>query len=254
MSRTSSPEAHRVLALEYARTDQHKQRVAQSVAIIQRALRDATSPYIAFSGGKDSVVLLALVERITGGVTAHWTDDELEYPETIAMMEALSDQLLFVTTLGTHEHAGWFTPWTDAPYWRDPLPGAVRKTMPADDYMATLGHDLTFTGIRAEESRKRRDWLTFARGQFDVPGLYPVNSGTGMRCTPLIDWTVDDVWGYTYAHDLPVNAVYARLSEIGVEPRRQRMGPLPLARRADLEAGWPEMLTALEARYGRRWS
>ncbi len=249
--RTANPEARAVLAREYAATDQHKRRVMAAIQRIQTALADSTQPYVAFSSGKDSMVVLALVERITGGVVAHWTDDELEYPETVAMMEAMTGDLAFVTTLGRSEHAGWFTPWSDPPYWRDPLPGAIHKTMPADDYMASLGYDLTFTGVRAEESRKRRDWLRYADMTWGAS--YPVRSGTGRRCTPIHDWTVDDVWAYIATHNLPVNPVYHRLSEIGVPPHRQRMGPLPLARRADLEAGWPDLLARLESRYGNRW-
>jgi len=33
----------------------------------------------------------------------------------------------------------------------------------------------------------------------------------------------------------------------------QQYGPLPLASRAHLAEGWPEMLADLETRYGDRW-
>jgi phosphoadenosine phosphosulfate reductase len=209
---------------------------------------------VAFTSGKDSMVVAWMVEQITRGVTLAWSDDELEYPETVAIMEQMAPELMFVVTSGYSWHNHWFHPWVDTPFWRAPLPQMVWITEDQDDYMARQGYDLTFTGLRAEESRKRRDWLTYSRSAFETPGLYPVRSGTGLRCAPLHDWTVDDVWAYTYAHNLPVNPVYDRLSEIGVEPRRQRVGPLPLARRADLVAGWPDMLDALESRYGKRWT
>lgn len=252
MTRLVTTEGRRVLALEYARTDTHRQRVAGSVAMIQRARSHCRWPYVAFSGGKDSMVLLSLVEQLSGGVVAAWSDDELEFPETVAMMEKMHGQMLFVVTLGYGRHGGWFTPWMDQPFWRDPFPDATRIDTDQDDWMASLGHDLTFLGTRAEESRKRRDWLTYAAWRWE--GIYPVQSGTGTRCCPIWDWTVDDIWAYTLTHRLPVNPVYAKLDAIGVPVQRQRLGPLPLARRDDLEAGWPELLKRLERRYGTRWS
>lgn len=254
MSRLLTPEGYRVLALEHARTDDHRRKVASALRTIHAALSRATMPYVAYTSGKDSLVVGWLVEQVTRGVTLAWSDDELEYPETVAIMERLAGDLLFVVTSGYSWHNGWFHPWVDRPFFRDPLPQMVWITEDQDDYMARQGHDLTFTGVRAEESRARRDWLAFAAGRFDVPGLYPVRSGTGLRCTPLWDWTTDDVWAYIHAHGLPYNPVYDRLAEIGVEPRRQRVGPLPLARRADLAAGWPDLLARLEARYGPRWT
>lgn len=252
--RSVSPEARRALSLEYATTNQHKHKVAQTVARIREALTASRMPYVAFSGGKDSLVLAWLVERITGGVTLAWSDDELEYPETVEMMTTLHDtgSLAFAVTSGVSRHANWFAPWTDRPFWRDPLPGTIWIDGDQDDWMASQGYDLTFVGTRAEESRKRRDWLVYANATWGA--TYPTRSGTGTRCCPMWDWSSDDVWAYTVTHDVPVNPVYHRLAEIGVLPHKQRLGPLPLVPRAVLADRWPDLLTRLETRYGPRWT
>lgn len=230
-------------------------KLLHTLARVTAALRHGDRPYVALSGGKDSLVVMALVERVRPGTTLLWSDDELECPETVAYMELMQrlagDQL--VTARGWAQHAGWFHPWRDRPFWREPLPGTVAAGMEADDWMARRGHDLTFLGTRARESRKRRNWLVGVRAIHGEPGVYPVARGTGQRCCPIWDWTEDEVWALIAGWRLPYNAAYDRLAEIGVSRERQRIGPLPLTPRAILAEGWPDLLARLEARYGQRW-
>lgn len=227
-----------------------RSKLESALSIAGRALTSCERPYIAFSGGKDSVALAGIVHALRPEVELAWSDDELEYPEAVAFMDQLrtiaGPQLTI--TLGWAEHAGWFRSWTQTPAWRDPLPGAVRIEMGSDDWQASRGYDLTFTGLRMAENRRRRDWLA------SVGPVYRVRAGTGRRCCPLWDWTADDVWALISGWGLAYCPVYDRLDEIGVPRNVQRLGPLPLARRAHLADGWPELLNALEVRYARQWS
>lgn len=223
--------------------------LAGALDIVRRALRRAKRPYVAFSGGKDSLVVAGLVLLVEPAIILHWSDDELEYPETVTLMtdlqDIMGDQLLI--SRGWATHAGWFRPWRDEPFWRDPLPGTLTAGMDSDDWMAGRGHDLTLLGTRGGESNKRGEFLRAAGP------TYRVRSGTGRRCCPLWDWTEDDVWCAIAGLGLPYNLAYDRLAEIGVDRERQRIGPLPLTPRWVLAAGWPEVLARLEARYGARW-
>lgn len=252
------------LAAEHARSDRFRQRLTAALAVTTHALSRAERPYVAVSGGVDSTAVMALVLAVRGDATLWWSDDELEYPETVDYMAMLrdlaGDQL--VIGAGWARHAGWFDPWRSPPFWRDPFPGALTIRRDADDFMAARGHDLTLLGTRADESRKRRDWLLSVKAANGLP-LYAVTGGTGLRCCPIWDWSKDDVWALIAHMGLPYNGVYDRLSEAlhpfgarsGSEKIwRYRVGPLPLARRADLTAGWPELLARLETRYGPRWS
>ncbi len=236
---------------QHFRSERFRERVVRSIMVIQEALRTAKKPYIAFSGGKDSLVTMHLVLSLREDATLAWSDDELEYPESVAYMAALRGMAApeqFFITHGRATHARWFRPWRDPPYWREPLAGTIRIDMAQDDWMARQGHDLTFTGTRLGESKARARHFA-ARGL-----LYRLKSGTGRHCSPIAEWTEDDVWAYIAGHRLPYNPVYDILrEECGLSRERQRVGPMVLTPRADLAQGWPDVLDDLEERYGKRW-
>ena len=224
--------------------------VDRALTSIRQALSSKKRPYVALSGGKDSAIVRHLVERVCPDVTLFWSDDELEYPESVALMERtrsdVGDRL--VVGLGWAQHAGWFRPWTDRPFWREPLPGTFPVGMDADDWMASRGHDVTLLGTRAEESKVRAAWLGSAGP------VYAVKGGTSLRCCPIWDWPVGYVYQYAAREGIALNPVYARLAEIGVSEDLRRVGPLPLAQRDHLVNGWTELLERLESRYGPSWT
>jgi 3'-phosphoadenosine 5'-phosphosulfate sulfotransferase (PAPS reductase)/FAD synthetase len=224
-------------------------RLHRALAVVGDAIGKARRPYVAISSGKDSLVVMALALAVCPDIALAWSDDELEYPETVdwfAELRAKAGPQLLVT-LGWTEHARWFLPWRAEPPFREPFDGSVRIEMRQDDWMAGLGHDLTLLGTRMGESRRRRDWL-LAHGP-----TYRVSAGTGLRCCPIYDWSADEVWALIAGWGLVYNRAYDTLAVLGAHRSRQRIGPLPLARRDDLAVGWPDLLARLEARYGRRW-
>lgn len=229
--------------------------IDETLGRIRRALTRSKQPYVAFSGGKDSVVLLALVHTVDPNVELVWSDDELEYDETVALMERFREEHgpLMRINLGHPSgpgHAGWFRPWAEYPYWREPLPDSYHIDMTMEQWAPEEGYDLTFTGIRAEESQVRANWLRHAA--HNPAATYRTKEGR--RCTPLWDWTAVDIWTFIRRFNLAYCAVYDVLHAAGISPEATRVGPLPLTPRAHLLLGWPDMLTRLEARYGQRWS
>lgn len=220
----------------------------QALAIVRKALHTAQRPYIAFSGGKDSTATLTLVELVRSGVHIAWSDDELELPETLDYMTLFQRMAgtQFSVYPGATIHAGWFVPWTDRPFWREPFTETVRTDQPYDIYLAEQGYDLVILGTRMEENRRRRDWLAQSG---------PIYGGVTItrRCCPLWDWTADDVWALIAGQGMPYNAAYDRMEACGIPRKRQRVGPMPLAPRSQLADGWPHTLARLESRYGKRW-
>lgn len=237
------------------RSSQFQHKLVSALALIKHALslRPNIPSYVAFSGGKDSLAVAALVQMATGNdaMPLCWSDDELEYPEHVEYMLQLAASEPLLITLGWAEHAGWFKPWLQEPYFREPITGAVRVDQPAEDWYASAGYELTFTGLRAEESSRRANHLYSVAVTRDVAGLY--RASTGWRCTPIWDWTADDVWALIAEWQLPYSPIYNTLSALGVPRKQQRVGPLPLARQAHLEEGWPDLYRRLTDRYGQRW-
>lgn len=225
-----------------------QRRVDRARAEIAEALHVIPHPYLAFSGGKDSLVTLALVREQRPHIPVIWSDDELEYPEQPAYVAGLAALwgLNLTVTLGHARHGGWFDPWQQEPYWREPLPGALRVNENLETWAPRQGYGGTILGLRRQESAKRRTYMR-ARGTLHD------TVATGWRCNPIADWSVDDVWALIAGWDLPYNPVYDRLAAAGVPRPQQRVGPLPLTPGWILQAAYPQLLHDLVARYGPHW-
>lgn len=238
----------------WACTRLHARRVQATQDYIRQGLTLSHAPYLAFSGGKDSTVLLHLVQAQAPTIPVVWSDDEWEYPETVAFVAAVraglaAGQLRIITAPITH--APGFTSWAaDRPWLRQPDPSALWYNAPMGGMQAharAQGYDAVFLGLRADESRERRLRLTQA-------GPVAWVQGTQMgHVSPLAWWSTDDVWAYILAHDLAYNPVYDRLSAFGVPPQYQRVGPLAQRRvlgygqLATLQRGWPVLFNQLAA-------
>jgi 3'-phosphoadenosine 5'-phosphosulfate sulfotransferase (PAPS reductase)/FAD synthetase len=231
-----------------ARLRAFRDRVARARDAIAAMLANCRRPYVAFSGGKDSLCVLALTASVAPGIAAIWSDDELEYPEQIPYIPRAAEQLgaCLTIVLGYAPHGGWFYPWQDQPFWRTPLPGSRVIGMRVEDWAPHAGYDGVLLGLRRQESARRRTHLAASGPWFRrANGMWQAN--------PLAGWDVADVWALIAAWDLPYNPVYDRLAAIGVPRDRQRVGPLPLAPGWYLRVGWPELYQQLVTRYGRRW-
>lgn len=76
--------------------------------------------------------------------------------------------------------------------------------------------------LRAEESLDRR--VILSQGEYST-GQYSNNQGVNI-CSPVFDFTTNDVWRLFSATNWDVNEVYEKLYEIGVAPADQRVGSL----------------------------
>lgn len=237
-----------------------------------RAHLDTHDGYLAFSGGKDSLVVLHLALTVDPNVPVAFFDSGLEYPETytyLADLEQAWDLDLHVyparrTTLQVLvDDGGWDH--TSTARSRENL-HQVLITEPA----ARAHHDHgpgELWGVRAAEARGRsalyatqlaRETEQYCTGCCDNQrdqrnrhgGVTRRQDGT-TAYGPVWDWTDTDVWSYIARHHLPVNPVYAKLRALGAPEHFLRVSHVLDGNRLDegratwLRRGWPDLHTAL---------
>lgn len=261
---------HRLLALRRPRRPDEElhQRI--------RAHLDAADGYVAFSGGKDSTVVLHLTMQVEPNAPVVFFDSGLEFPETYAYLQRISDHLGVTltriparhTTLQVLHASGLWDhhrPTTAVPDLHDVL---IRE--PAAEAHAAHGPGELW-GVRAAESRGRaatyanalrnevtrtcipgRCCTTIRQRRDRHGGLIRRVDGT-TAYGPIWDWTEDEVWGYLTRHDLPPNPLYAKLRALGAPAHSQRVAHmidgscLENGRATWLRRGWPDLFEELAA-------
>lgn len=207
--------------------------------------------YVAFSGGKDSLVVLDLARRVDPDVPVVFFDSGLDYPETYDYLTELAH------TWGLDLHRIRTDPplldvLADSGLWDHHATADV--TAAAMDLHEVLiaeparrAHRLLgpgeLWGVRADESAARRLLYT-RKGLRD--GVIVRADGT-TAYGPIWNWATTDVWAHIARHRLPVNPVYTRLRELGVPEHQHRLshlidgGHLDRGRLTWLRRGWPTL-------------
>lgn len=200
--------------LLHAQLSQHIKQVGKARSLIAAALTQCQNPYIALSGGKDSLVAADLVWDQRPETPAVYYDAVCAFPETYALLDRLEEQGRPIIRwpcepfLETLERLGG----PDAP-------GVENATMESTVYapirslLAAYPFDGVFVGLRLEESRGRR-MLTVARGQ----NFHNQRDGI-WQCLPVAQFTYADIWAYIASNRLDYNRVYDKMEDL---PERER--------------------------------
>lgn len=212
---------------------------------------DRHDGYIAFSGGKDSLVVVDLARRVDPDLPVVFFDSGLEFPETLDFIREVADSwdldlhripadpplLDVLADTGAWDHR--------AP--DGPVPDLHRILITEP---ARRAHDLLgpgeLWGVRADESAGRRR-LYRVHGR---DGVIERDDGT-VAYGPIWNWSTAEVWSHTHRHRLPVNPLYARMRELGVPDRGRRVthlldgSHLERGRLTWLRRGWPMLFEQL---------
>lgn len=176
--------------LAHSLTARYERAVRQAGEIIAEALRDLPPAFVACSWGKDSVVMLHLIQRQAPNVPVVHVGDRHE------------DWLSNYSGVRDAYRARW--PIADYHHLETEIGGAsVTAAVNGTDLPER--YSTRFLGLRLEENGGR----LYALRRYGAIHQYVTGEQAGQwRVCPLIDWTWMDVWAYTAVHELPHLAAY----------------------------------------------
>jgi phosphoadenosine phosphosulfate reductase len=168
--------------------------------------------HVAFSGGKDSLVLLDLVKKALphGSFVIVFGDTGMEFPDTYDVIEKTrkeceTEGMAFYTArshLKPEESWKLFGPpsrtlrWCCSVHKSAPQTLKLREVTGKSDYKG-----LAFVGVRAYESATRAEYKYENYG-IKQKGQYSHNS--------ILEWTAAEVWSYILANNLMISEAYKK--------------------------------------------
>lgn len=219
----------------------------ESIKMLDKFLNEHSS-FVAWSGGKDSTVVLHLSILKDPEIPVVFFDSGLEYPETIEYIQTLSEMYkINLTIIKAMPDA--LTLLSETGFWDNTKDNIVKFKV--NDFHNTLivepsakAHAMfgkgEINGLRAEESAGRNILLSSSRGIY-------YRQKKDYVCSPVWRWTHLDIKTYLAENKIPVNPVYQKLSQLSVEEKHQRVGlafdanGLEWGRVTWLKAGWPDL-------------
>jgi len=168
--------------------------------------------YVAFSGGKDSVVALDLVSRALphNDFKVLFGDTGMEFPDTYDVVNKVEEWCVFENIEFLRSHSK-FSP-EDSWYQFGPPAQTIRwccsvhKSTPQILLLRALTNKpnfrgLAFTGIRGDESASRSEYDDVSMGE-KVKGQY--------SCHPILEWNTAELYLYIYEKNLILNETYKK--------------------------------------------
>ncbi|HEY2079578.1 MAG TPA: sulfate adenylyltransferase subunit CysD [Streptosporangiaceae bacterium] len=196
---------------------------AESIHVMREVAAEFERPVLLFSGGKDSIVMLALAER------AFWparipfpvmhVDTGHNFPEVLAYRDRRVAELgarLIVASVQESIDAGKVVEETGRWASRNRL-----QTTTLLDGIADNRFDAVFGGARRDEEKARAKERVFSFrdefGQWDPKNQRPelwnvyntrIRRGEHIRVFPLSNWTELDIWHYIARERLEIPSIY----------------------------------------------
>lgn len=198
-------------------------KIDHSISLIRKAektaLRYRTEGfYVAFSGGKDSQVLLKLTQLAGVKYTAEYRLTTIDPPENVRFIKKHYPEVTIIRPAQTFYrlclHYGT-------------MPTQWMRFCCRELKEATNEHAVTLTGVRRAESARRshrqevylqtrRRHPEFIEGTLDQFSRYQettvecLQGKDKLTVNPILEWSEQDVWDLIHAYELPVNPLYIK--------------------------------------------
>jgi len=196
---------------------------AESIHIMREVAAEFERPVLLFSGGKDSVVMLALAERAFSPAKIPFpvmhVDTGHNFPEVMDFRDRRVGELgvrLVVASVQESIDAGRVAEETGRWASRNRL-----QTVTLLDAIEENRFDAVFGGARRDEEKARAKERVFSFrdefGQWDPKNQRPelwsiyntrIRMGEHIRVFPLSNWTELDVWQYIARENLEIPSIY----------------------------------------------
>jgi len=196
---------------------------AESIHIIREVAAEFERPVLLFSGGKDSLVMLALAEKAFWPARVPFpvmhVDTGHNFPEVLEYRDrrvAEAGVQLVVASVQESIDAGRVVEETGRWASRNRL-----QTTTLLDSIAEHQFDAVFGGARRDEEKARAKERVFSFrdefGQWDPKNQRPelwgvyntrIHRGEHIRVFPLSNWTELDIWEYIAQENLEIPSIY----------------------------------------------
>ena len=168
--------------------------------------------YVAFSGGKDSIVTLDLVQRALphNKFKVLFGDTGMEFPDTykavdVIEQECTENNIVFLRAKSDYSPLfTWnqFGPPATVTRWCCSVHKTAPQVLTLREYTGL--HDFTgmaFIGVRASESA--------ARSEYDYVSLGEKHKGQ-YSCNPILEWNSAELYMYIFMRNLFINEAYKK--------------------------------------------
>jgi sulfate adenylyltransferase subunit 2 len=196
---------------------------AEAIHIMREVAAEFERPVLLFSGGKDSIVMLALAEKAFAPAAIPFpvmhVDTGHNFPEVIDFRDRRAAELgvrLVVASVQDSIDAGRVVEETGRHASRNRL-----QTVTLLDAIESHRFDAAFGGARRDEEKARAKERVFSFrdefGQWDPKSQRPelwslynarIHRGEHIRVFPLSNWTELDVWAYIEREELELPSIY----------------------------------------------
>jgi sulfate adenylyltransferase subunit 2 len=196
---------------------------SESIHIFREVAAEFERPTLLFSGGKDSIVMLALAEKAFAPAAIPFpvmhVDTGHNFPEVLEYRDRRVAELgirLVVASVQDSIDAGRATEETGRWASRNRL-----QTVTLLDAIEEHRYDALFGGARRDEEKARSKERVFSFrdefGQWDPKNQRPelwslyntrIRRGEHIRVFPISNWTELDVWAYIERENLEIPSIY----------------------------------------------